>query len=103
MSLLWEAVWGPRHGLHAGCREEEVTVVEKNDWFGGKAALLEDRGYRFDMGPTILTLPSVLRRIFSEAEPALETSISRWSASTRSGGASSPTGRASTSSSRSRR
>ena len=58
-------------GLAAACtlaaRGYRVTVVEKNEWVGGKAAILEDRGYRFDMGPTILTLPSVLRRIFSEA------------------------------------
>jgi diapolycopene oxygenase len=63
-------------GLAAACtlaaRGHRVTVVEKNAWVGGKAAVLEDRGYRFDMGPTILTLPSVLRRIFSEAGRRLE-------------------------------
>jgi diapolycopene oxygenase len=58
-------------GLAAACtlagRGYSVTVVEKNEWLGGKAALLEDRGYRFDMGPTILTIPSVLKRVFAEA------------------------------------
>lgn len=44
----------------------------ENPWLGGKAALLADRGYRFDMGPTILTLPSVLRRVFEEAGRRLE-------------------------------
>ena len=39
----------------------------RNDWVGGKAAVHRSEGYRFDMGPTILTLPSVLRRVFSEA------------------------------------
>ena len=64
-------------GLASACtlaaRGYAVTVVEKNEWLGGKAALLEDRGYRFDMGPTILTLPSVLRRIFEEAGKKLES------------------------------
>ena len=63
-------------GLASACtlaaRGYSVTVIEKNDWLGGKAALLEDRGYRFDMGPTILTLPSVLRRVFQEAGRKLE-------------------------------
>ncbi|MFM7168103.1 MAG: phytoene desaturase family protein, partial [Planctomycetaceae bacterium] len=63
-------------GLAAACtlaaRGYAVTVVEKNAWLGGKAALLADRGYRFDMGPTILTLPSVLRRVFEEAGRRLE-------------------------------
>ncbi len=63
-------------GLATACtlaaRGYSVTVVEKNDWLGGKAALLEDRGYRFDMGPTILTLPSVLHRVFQEAGRKLD-------------------------------
>lgn len=58
-------------GLGAACtlaaRGHKVTVVERNEWLGGKAAELQEQGFRFDMGPTILTLPSVLKRIFSEA------------------------------------
>jgi phytoene desaturase len=42
-------------------------LFEKNEWLGGKAAVLEQDGFRFDMGPTILTLPEVLARIFTEA------------------------------------
>ncbi|MFL6192878.1 MAG: phytoene desaturase family protein [Thermoanaerobaculia bacterium] len=48
-------------------RGYEVILFERNPWLGGKAAVLEARGFRFDMGPTILTLPSVLGRIFAEA------------------------------------
>ena len=63
-------------GLSAACvaaaRGYSVTVVEKNDWIGGKAAVLEKDGFRFDMGPTILTVPSVLKRIFSEAGKQME-------------------------------
>ncbi len=58
-------------GLSAACvlaaRGYQVTVFEKNGWTGGKAAVLHEGGYRFDMGPTILIYPSVLRKIFSEA------------------------------------
>ncbi len=58
-------------GLAAACtlaaRGHQVTLVERNEWLGGKAALLERDGFRFDMGPTILTLPGVLKRIFKEA------------------------------------
>src|ERR1700759_4476707 len=58
-------------GLSAACtlaaRGYEVEVFEKNAWLGGKAAVLAEQGFRFDMGPTILIQPSVLRRIFCEA------------------------------------
>ena len=44
-----------------------VEVFEKNEWLGGKAAVLKEEGFRFDMGPTILIQPSMLRKIFGEA------------------------------------
>ena len=63
-------------GLAAACtlaaRGHEVDVFEKNAWLGGKAARLEEQGFRFDMGPTILIQPSVLRRIFGEAGKNLD-------------------------------
>jgi phytoene desaturase len=37
-----------------------VTLVERNNHLGGKMNVLQERGYTFDMGPTILTLPQVL-------------------------------------------
>lgn len=59
-------------GLSAACvlaaRGHRVTLLEKNEWIGGKAAQHTAEGFRFDMGPTILTLPSVLKRIFKEAD-----------------------------------
>lgn len=58
-------------GLAAACtlaaRGHRVTLFERNDWTGGKAAVLEAQGFRFDMGPTIVTLPEVIERIFAEA------------------------------------
>ncbi|WP_428389007.1 phytoene desaturase family protein [Mucisphaera sp.] len=58
-------------GLASACtlaaRGYRVTLVERNEHLGGKAAVLNDQGFRFDMGPTILTLPEVLERIAGEA------------------------------------
>src|SRR6516225_8263915 len=72
-------VGGGLGGLAAACtlaaRGYAVTLFEKSPWLGGKAAVLEGGGYRFDMGPTILTLPSVLRRIFAEAGRDLDAEL----------------------------
>jgi phytoene desaturase len=57
----------------AAARGHKVTLLDKNPWLGGKAAVLHldapdgSGQFRFDMGPTILTVPRVLRRIYAEA------------------------------------
>jgi phytoene desaturase len=70
-SLRVVVVGGGLAGLSSACvlaaRGHRVTLLDKNDWVGGKAAQHQAEGYRFDMGPTILTLPSVLKRVFEEA------------------------------------
>ena len=72
-------VGGGLGGLAAACtlaaRGHRVVLFEKNDWVGGKAAQWEEAGYRFDMGPTILTVPTVLRRIFAEAGRDLDQAL----------------------------
>ncbi len=64
-------IGGGLGGLAAACtlaaRGRRVILFEKNPWLGGKAAVLQRDGFRFDMGPTILTVPRVLERIFAEA------------------------------------
>ncbi|MCZ2340226.1 MAG: phytoene desaturase [Bacteroidales bacterium] len=63
-------------GLAAACtlaaRGYDVVLFEKSPWLGGKAAELHESGFRFDMGPTILTIPNVLRKVFSEAGQNLD-------------------------------
>jgi diapolycopene oxygenase len=69
-------VGGGLGGLAAACtlaaRGHKVVLFEKSPWLGGKAAVLSEGGFRFDMGPTILTIPNVLRRVFEEAGRRLE-------------------------------
>jgi diapolycopene oxygenase len=72
-------IGGGLAGLAAACtlgaRGHRVILFEKNEWLGGKAALFEQDGFRFDMGPTILTVPRVLARIFSEAGQQMEARL----------------------------
>jgi diapolycopene oxygenase len=56
-------------------RGHRVILFEANAWLGGKAAVLEQDGWRFDMGPTILTLPRVLERVFAEAGRVMQEEL----------------------------
>jgi diapolycopene oxygenase len=69
-------IGGGLGGLSAACvlaaRGHRVILFERNEWLGGKAAQLRGDGFRFDMGPTIVTMPSTIRRVFSEAGEEME-------------------------------
>ena len=67
IAVIGGGLGGLASAVVLAARGHKVTLLEKNAWVGGKAAVLEDSGFRFDMGPTILTVPRVLRRILEEA------------------------------------
>ncbi|ACY48484.1 phytoene desaturase [Rhodothermus marinus] len=50
----------------------KTTLLEKREKVGGRAYQLRDRGYTFDMGPSLITAPSILRRLFAAAGRQLE-------------------------------
>ncbi len=43
----------------------DVTVLEKNDTFGGRARVWKEKGFTFDMGPSWYLMPEVFERFFS--------------------------------------
>ncbi|MFN1833763.1 phytoene desaturase family protein [Balneola sp. MJW-20] len=45
---------------------QDVTVFERTGGFGGKMNQKKLEGYRFDTGPSLFTMPDVLRKVFSE-------------------------------------
>jgi phytoene desaturase len=67
IAVIGSGLGGLAAAATLAARGYQVEVFEKNPWLGGKAAQLEQQGFRFDMGPTILIQPSVLRRVFCEA------------------------------------
>ena len=44
----------------------DVDVYEKNEQVGGRARVLEEDGFRFDMGPSWYWMPDVFERFFSD-------------------------------------
>lgn len=49
-----------------------VTVFEKNAAPGGKMNQVKEHGYRFDTGPSLLTMPFILEKLFNNCEEYLD-------------------------------
>lgn len=62
-------------GLAVACRLQaagvQVTLLEKRERIGGRAYRLEDSGWVFDMGPSLITAPRILDDIFRAAGRSL--------------------------------
>lgn len=60
--------------MHLAAAGRHVTVVEREAVPGGRCGVIQDHGYRFDTGPTVLTMPELLARPFH----ALGESLDDW-------------------------
>ncbi|MBI1377581.1 MAG: phytoene desaturase [Frankiales bacterium] len=49
-----------------------VTVVEREAVPGGRAGVIEDSGYRIDTGPTVLTMPDLIRDAFAAVDEDMD-------------------------------
>lgn len=66
-------------GLAAGARlasqGHDVTVLERSGDIGGKLGLYEREGYRFDTGPSLLTIPQVFEEFFADTGSSLTEAV----------------------------
>jgi phytoene desaturase len=66
-------------GLSAAChlvgRGHDVTVIEASDAPGGRAGTLALGGYRFDTGPTVLTMPHLVERALNATGSDLASAL----------------------------
>lgn len=60
--------------LHLAGSGRDVTVLEREDIPGGRAGRLEDSGFVFDTGPTVLTMPELV----GDALAAVGESLADW-------------------------
>lgn len=66
-------------GLASACRlaagGHHVTVIERTETWGGKCGELEKNGYRFDTGPSLVTMPFVLEEFYHACGTSLEKEL----------------------------
>lgn len=67
-------------GLASACllanKGHEVTILEKNESPGGKINEVRAQGFRFDTGPSLLTMPFILERLFELCDENIDNYLS---------------------------
>jgi len=72
--VIGAGLGGLSAALHLAGAGRHVTVLEREAVPGGRAGLIHDHGYRFDTGPTVLTMPGLV----AEALAAVGENIDDW-------------------------
>lgn len=62
--IIGAGIGGIASALRLRKKGYEVTVVEGNDFAGGKLHAITQDGYRFDLGPSLLTMPHFVDELF---------------------------------------
>jgi phytoene desaturase len=73
--VVGAGVGGLAASIRLAAAGHDVTVLERNPMVGGKLATLQEAGYTFDLGPTLLTLPQVFDELFQLAGTTLADEV----------------------------
>ena len=63
--VIGAGLGGLAAAMRLGAKGYRVTVVDRLDMPGGRGSSITQAGYRFDLGPTIVTVPKVLRELWA--------------------------------------
>lgn len=63
ISIIGSGVSGLSTAILLAKEGHEVTIYEKNSEPGGKISQIKDKGYRFDTGPSLFTLPKLTENL----------------------------------------
>lgn len=70
--IIGSGFGGLAAAIRLQARGMQVTLLEKNAKVGGHAYQLVKEGYTFDMGPSIITAPDLIQRLFECAGIRME-------------------------------
>jgi phytoene desaturase len=73
--VIGAGLGGLATAIHLLHQDLDVTVVERQPGIGGRAARLTGDGYTFDIGPAMITMPSVLESLFAAAGARFGTRV----------------------------
>ena len=67
IAIIGSGVAGLSLGIRLQARGFQVQIFEKNEQVGGHAYPFNEKGYTFDMGPTLITAPEMIRDLYKAA------------------------------------
>ncbi|GHO75808.1 phytoene desaturase [Ktedonobacter sp. SOSP1-85] len=70
--VIGAGIGGLSAAIHLATKGHRVSVLERQAQVGGKLNLIEKEGFAFDTGPSLITMPHVLRELFAVAGRRLE-------------------------------
>ena len=72
VAIVGGGLGGLSAAIHLRAAGYDVTIYEANDRVGGRANVIEEEGFRFDTGPSLLNYPWVFQELFKAAGRRLE-------------------------------
>ena len=66
---------GLASAIRLGAKGWQVTVVDRLDRPGGRGSSITQGGHRFDLGPTIVTVPQGLRDLWPDCGRNFDTDL----------------------------
>ncbi|MBK5933440.1 phytoene desaturase [Rhodovulum imhoffii] len=63
--VIGAGLGGLAAAMRLGAKGYQVTVIDKLDVPGGRGSAIHENGHRFDLGPTIVTVPQVFRDLWA--------------------------------------
>ena len=64
--VIGSGIAGLASSIHLARKGYKVTVLEQHQTFGGKLGVWSSKGYRFDLGPSLFTMPQFVYDLLDE-------------------------------------
>jgi phytoene desaturase len=73
--VIGAGLGGLAGAMRLGAKGYRVTVIDKLDVPGGRGSAIWKGGHRFDLGPTIVTVPQVFKELWADCGRDFETEV----------------------------
>lgn len=67
ISIIGAGIGGLTSGIYLQNNGYDVKIYEKNDHPGGKMDIIQEKGFKFDTGPTIVMMPDTYKKPFLDS------------------------------------